>query len=82
MACTRTSLPLPLLSDNVSDVSPIAVTSRGRRRRWLQSAEGCHNIKAPKWGGFGNVREKQLPYPEDLNFFPFLNQETPECYPL
>jgi len=45
MACMRTSLPLPLLSDNLSDVSPIAVTSPCQCRRWFQSAEGCHNIK-------------------------------------
>jgi len=46
MVCTRTSLPL--LSHNLSDVSPIAVASQ----RWLQSAKGCHNIKAPT-KGFG-----------------------------
>lgn len=50
MACTGTSLPLPLLSDNRSDVLPIAVAPHCQCRRWLQSAEGCHNIKAPNNG--------------------------------
>jgi hypothetical protein len=36
----------------LSDVSPIAVASQCQYHRWLQSAKGCRNIKAPT-NGFG-----------------------------
>jgi hypothetical protein len=52
MACTGTFLPVRLLTDNLNDVLPIAVASQCQCRHWLQSAEGCHNIKAPT-NGFG-----------------------------
>jgi hypothetical protein len=59
MACTGTFLPLPLLTDNLNDVLAIAVASQCQCRRWLQSAEGCHNIKAPT-NGFGQSEIREI----------------------
>lgn len=52
-------LPLPLCTDNLSDALPIAVATQCQCRRWLQSAEGCHNTKAPT-NGFGQSEIREV----------------------
>lgn len=59
IACTETTLPLPLLTDNLSDVLLIAVGFQCQCRRWLENAEGCHNIKAPN-NGFGQSKMGEI----------------------
>jgi hypothetical protein len=85
MACKGTSLPLPLLSDNLNDVSPIAVTSQGQ---WLESAQCCHNIKAPT-NSFWQPETGEIlaTYAKNSShilkiFLQLLIQETHECNPL